>query len=71
MSKTSKGTFYVIAEPTTTDAYIWTDDNGAPKAYDTETEAVDAAKEAGDGAIVVKAVARVKETHRTTIEKLG
>ncbi len=62
--------FYVICEVDTKDAFFITDGDCVPVAYDTEAEAVTAAKDYSATSLVMKPVARV--TKRTThkVEKI-
>jgi hypothetical protein len=61
--------FYVI-EYENKDAFLISDDDGAPEAFSTEVDAIAKAKEFCGTALILKAVARVtkKTTHK--VEKI-
>jgi hypothetical protein len=63
--------FYVIHEPTTTDAFIVTDDDSVPKGYPTEAEAIEAAKEYSGESIVLKVAAKVAEVTKYKVTKVS
>jgi hypothetical protein len=63
--------FYVLHEPTTSDAFIVTDDNSVPQGYATEAEAIEAAKEYSGESIVLKVTAKVAEVTKYKVTKVA
>lgn len=62
--------FYVLAEPETTQMFIITDDECVPKAFETESAAIDAAKEYSATCLILRPVARVTERITHKVEKI-
>lgn len=61
--------FYILSSYDNHGGFFYCDDDGVPTPFDTEEEAVEAAK-AYAPALVLKAVTNITETRRLKVERL-
>lgn len=61
--------YYVLVDEEGSDAFVSCDDNGVPRAFETETEALDECKSYSGSSLILRPVARVTEKTTYKVER--
>jgi hypothetical protein len=65
-----KAQFFIFSEVESSDAFFVSDGNGVPTPYETESDAIAAAKEYSATSLILRSVAQVTERTTYKVEKI-